>query len=82
MCAIAGVLDLRAEKEILDQMLATMARRGPDGRGIFRDEGCALLHTRLAIIDPEGGQQPMSLEDAVSDYITNYLVPGKYLGDE
>ena len=27
-------------------------------------------------------QQPMSLEDAVSDYITNYLVPGKYLGDE
>ena len=27
-------------------------------------------------------EEPASLEDAVSDYIKNYLIPGKYLGDE
>ncbi|MBR7104941.1 MAG: ADP-glyceromanno-heptose 6-epimerase [Lentisphaeria bacterium] len=27
-------------------------------------------------------EEPLSLEDAVHDYIVNYLVPGKYLGDE
>ena len=27
-------------------------------------------------------EETMSLEDAVYDYITNYLIPGKYLGDE
>ena len=62
MCAIAGVLDLLAEPGVLEQMLATMARRGPDSRGIFQDDCCALLHTRLAVIDPAGGQQPMTLE--------------------
>ncbi len=72
MCAIAGVLDLGAEQEVLDQMLATMARRGPDERGIFRDKGCALLHTRLAIIDPQGGRQPMSLEWGGEKYTLVY----------
>ena len=27
-------------------------------------------------------EEAMTLEDAVHDYITNYLIPGKYLGDE
>ena len=27
-------------------------------------------------------EEPASLEDAVADYIKNYLIPGKYLGDE
>jgi ADP-L-glycero-D-manno-heptose 6-epimerase len=27
-------------------------------------------------------EETTSLEDAVYDYIRNYLVPGKYLGDE
>lgn len=61
MCAIAGILKLKYSEQILEQMLETMARRGPDGRGIYRENGCALLHSRLAIIDPEGGKQPMEL---------------------
>ena len=61
MCAIAGLLDLEAEQQTLDKMLKTMERRGPDGRGIRRFPGCTLLHSRLAVIDPEGGQQPMEL---------------------
>ena len=61
MCAIAGILNLNYDQEILEKMLASMARRGPDGQGIHREEGLALLHCRLAIMDPEGGAQPMGL---------------------
>ena len=46
---------------IAEKLLSTMRRRGPDGEGIFTAEGCTLLHTRLAIIDPEKGAQPMQL---------------------
>ena len=72
MCAIAGMIGLDAEDAVLDKMLATMARRGPDDKGIFRQEGCILLHARLAIIDPEGGRQPMELKWASEHYILVY----------
>ena len=72
MCAIAGVLDLPADPKILKKMLSTMARRGPDGSGIHQDPRGALLHTRLAVIDPEGGQQPMVLEWGKERYILVY----------
>jgi asparagine synthase (glutamine-hydrolysing) len=49
------------DEPIISNMLASMKHRGPDGHGwIHSDEAC-LLHTRLAIIDPEGGAQPMHL---------------------
>jgi asparagine synthase (glutamine-hydrolysing) len=35
-----------------------LAHRGPDGDGVFVDQGIALGHTRLAIIDLQGGAQP------------------------
>ena len=62
MCAIAGILGLPYTESVIHDMLASMARRGPDGNGAAMWNGCCLLHTRLAIIDPEGGQQPMQLE--------------------
>lgn len=61
MCAIAGIIDLTADAPVLEKMLSTMARRGPDERGIYTDGPCCLLHTRLTVIDPEGGSQPMQL---------------------
>lgn len=39
-----------------------MRRRGPDGNGVAMTAGSCLLHSRLAIIDPVGGQQPMKLQ--------------------
>lgn len=72
MCAIAGILDLNGEPEILEKMLKTMTRRGPDGRGFFQDDCCSLLHTRLAIIDPQGGQQPMILDWGAETYVLVY----------
>ena len=59
MCAISGIIGLEAGEEGIQRMLATMARRGPDGSGIYRGNGAVLLHTRLAVIDPTGGSQPM-----------------------
>lgn len=49
-----------------------MSRRGPDGQGIYQREDCALLHTRLAIIDPEGGCQPMALQWGPERYVITY----------
>ena len=49
-----------------------MKRRGPDGRGTAVCAEAALLHTRLAIIDPEGGKQPMELTWNGEHYILSY----------
>ena len=62
MCAIAGVIALPASEVTLDKMLSTMVRRGPDDTGVFRGQNCTLLHARLAVIDPAGGQQPMGCD--------------------
>lgn len=59
MCAIAGLVGICADDSICKRMLKSMERRGPDENGVFTDNGCVLLHSRLAIIDLAGGQQPM-----------------------
>lgn len=40
-----------------------IAHRGPDGDGTWSDAGVTLGHRRLAIIDIDGGQQPMESHD-------------------
>ncbi|GIJ12063.1 asparagine synthase (glutamine-hydrolyzing) [Micromonospora andamanensis] len=64
MCGIAGWVsyrsDLTAERDTLLAMTRTLAARGPDGEGLWADTHVALGHRRLAVIDPDGGAQPMS----------------------
>ncbi len=72
MCAIAGILDLKYDPGILQTMLSTMQRRGPDDTGVFTQEGCCLLHARLAVVDLEGGKQPMQLSWAGEEYTIAY----------
>lgn len=65
MCGIAGVLSFhgrRAEWDRLAVMTAAIAHRGPDGQGIYTSGEAGLAHTRLSIIDRDGGVQPMSLD--------------------
>ncbi|MFE9611341.1 asparagine synthase (glutamine-hydrolyzing) [Streptomyces sp. NPDC006012] len=71
MCGIAGWISFRREastdsetRRIIDAMTHTMACRGPDASGIWMDAHAALGHRRLAIIDLEGGRQPMAVEHA------------------
>ena len=72
MCAIAGAVGLRVDENVERKMLATMVRRGPDGQGSFRQGECCLLHRRLAVIDPQGGAQPMELCWAGERYVLVY----------
>ena len=72
MCAIAGIIGLPADETTVEQMLETMNRRGPDGRNVCRDRDTTLLHCRLAVIDPEGGRQPMTLNWAGETYTLVY----------
>lgn len=72
MCAIAGIIGLNYDEETLQNILKTMERRGPDGSGTHCVPEAALLHTRLAIIDPQGGKQPMTLRWGGQDYTLVY----------
>ena len=72
MCAIAGVIGLACDDTIVLNMMQTMLRRGPDGNGCYSDRQCTLLHTRLAVIDLDGGSQPMQLQWAGEHYVISY----------
>src|SRR3954466_13475081 len=63
MCGIAGELrhDGRpADVAAVARMCETLAPRGPDGAGLWAQDGVALGHRRLSVIDlSERGAQPM-----------------------
>ncbi|MBQ9270538.1 MAG: asparagine synthase (glutamine-hydrolyzing) [Oscillospiraceae bacterium] len=65
MCGIAGEIRLKGlaprPEHFYGQILRSMERRGPDQAGLFADSRCTLLHRRLCVIDPEHGQQPMTI---------------------
>src|SRR5947207_3916513 len=61
MCGIAGLLG-DFDGNLLDEMSNTIAHRGPDDQGTYRDRerGISLAHRRLSIIDlSHAGHQPM-----------------------
>ncbi len=61
--ALASAAPIAGDR--MEHALAALAHRGPDGRGVWRspDARVVLGHTRLAVIDPEGGAQPIANED-------------------
>lgn len=65
MCGIAGVIsyteNLHDQERVFRRMQEAIVRRGPDQRGMLITEHAALIHTRLAVIDPAFGQQPMQM---------------------
>jgi asparagine synthase (glutamine-hydrolysing) len=84
MCGIAGAFNRQAPQEV-ERMLQMIKHRGPDGQGVKNLPGGTLGHTRLAIIDVEGGVQPMGCDDtwiAFNGEIYNYReLAREYLGD-
>jgi asparagine synthase (glutamine-hydrolysing) len=82
MCGIAGVFNLNGEifsQGHLQKMANAIAHRGPDAEGYFIENGIALAHRRLSILDTSArGTQPMSSKDGqwvilFNGCIYNYL---------
>ncbi len=72
MCGIAGMVGVPYNEKILKDMEQTMLRRGPDSRGVAVMDACVLLHSRLAIVDIQGGKQPMELDHGSEHYTLVY----------
>jgi len=64
MCGICGqfnfALDQPVDLEEIKKMTRTMVHRGPDDEGYYLSGSLGLGFRRLAIIDLEGGRQPMA----------------------
>ena len=58
MCGIVGFVNYKKElpnkKNILNKMVQTLSKRGPDEEGLYINQNIALGHKRLIVIDPEG----------------------------
>src|SRR5579872_1307873 len=73
MCGICGIASSRGrvDRSRLAAMSATIVHRGPDSEGSFVKGGVGLAARRLAIIDLEGGDQPISNEDGTVVVVQN-----------
>ncbi len=92
MCGFTGFVENRTAQEsrhILQSMLSSMSHRGPDGEGLDIRETASysvcLGHRRLAIIDVNGGAQPMAdtnnrLHIVFNGEIINFIDLKKQLG--
>lgn len=62
MCSICGMFGDGRKETAIQRMNALMGKRGPDQSGFFKADEITLGHNRLAVIDPENGLQPMTVE--------------------
>jgi asparagine synthase (glutamine-hydrolysing) len=69
MCGIVGIFDLEPGSEAgplrrrAVEAAARLRHRGPDWSGVHADAGAVLAHERLAIVDVQGGAQPLRSTD-------------------
>ncbi|BBF43258.1 asparagine synthetase [glutamine-hydrolyzing] [Lachnospiraceae bacterium KM106-2] len=80
MCGIAGFCDFTSDlelnaahnEEIAGQMGQTLKRRGPDDDGTYVNHHVAFAHTRLAVMDPKRGAQPMKKNIGCAHFVIVY----------
>jgi asparagine synthase (glutamine-hydrolysing) len=73
MCGLGAILDPAgsARPDAPQRMVEALRHRGPDGDAVKRLGAATLAHTRLAIIDVAGGDQPLVSEDGQTTLIAN-----------
>jgi len=72
MCGIGGIFSATGHcPDRSAALLQRLSHRGPDGTGTYRDGGVQLAHTRLSIIDPAGGAQPLCSDDGALALVAN-----------
>ena len=76
MCSINGCVDFADPAGIpRAEVLAAgraLAHRGPDGHGSYFCPGVGFYHNRLAVMDPAGGAQPMTVTRGGRSYTVVY----------
>ena len=76
MCGIVGFVNYKKElpnkKTVLNNMVQTLQKRGPDEEGFYLNKNIALGHKRLIVIDPQGGKQPMIERYSLGEYVIVY----------
>ena len=62
MCGISGIISKNTQSELpeINIMTQCLSHRGPDKQSTITWPGVSFGHTRLTIIDPYSGDQPMS----------------------
>lgn len=75
MCGIAAVWGSR-DFELARDMIGELGHRGPDGEGVHSAQSAqaTLAHSRLAIIDPAGGEQPIVADDGATALVANGMI--------
>ena len=74
MCGIVGIWG-DVDKSKIQSMIDTLLHRGPDGHGMHVQLNQGMLgHIRLAIMDPDHGQQPINNEDHSATLVANGMV--------
>jgi asparagine synthase (glutamine-hydrolysing) len=73
VCGIGAILDPAGTTGAggAERLVEALRHRGPDGDAIRRIGPVTLAHTRLAIIDVQGGDQPLDSEDGQVTAIVN-----------
>ncbi|WP_369900689.1 asparagine synthase (glutamine-hydrolyzing) [Bacillus manliponensis] len=76
MCGITGWIDykhgLQHEKETITKMTETLSKRGPDDTNVWMSRYALFGHKRLAVVDLEGGKQPMTRKKEDNRYTICY----------
>lgn len=77
MCGIGGVARLGGgplspdSDGLLDALVKAMRHRGPDDERMLREDNVGLAFTRLSLVDPESGGQPLTNADGSIVLIAN-----------
>jgi asparagine synthase (glutamine-hydrolysing) len=73
VCGIAGKVLAEGEPDpaLVERMCSAIRHRGPDSQGTFFGEGAGLGIQRLAIIDLNTGDQPITNEDSTVVVVLN-----------
>jgi asparagine synthase (glutamine-hydrolysing) len=73
VCGICGLVSANgpSDRGLLDEMNDTLFHRGPDSGGVFVENGAGIAARRLAIIDLQTGDQPLTNEDGSVAVVQN-----------
>lgn len=76
LCGITGLVDFNRDVSeqvhIVQNMASTLEKRGPDDRNVWKTKHVVFGHTRLVVVDPEGGVQPMTIQMGSKSFTVAY----------